>query len=67
MKTKATRNASHQNEPLMEKRNPFSPDMPVAPSLFAGRTAEITQISTALSDAVHGTARHLLIQGERWI
>jgi hypothetical protein len=67
MKPKATRNSSHQNEPLMEKRNPFSPDMPVAPSLFAGRAAEIAQISTALSDAVNGTPRHLLIQGERWI
>jgi hypothetical protein len=53
--------------PLMEKRNPFSPDMPVQPSLFAGRTQEIGQISSALSDAVHGTSRHILVQGERWI
>ncbi len=53
--------------PLIEKQNPFSPDMPVTPGLFAGRAPEISQISTALNDATQGTPRHLLIQGERWI
>jgi hypothetical protein len=66
-KSKPIRKPSRQSEPLMEKRNPFSPDMPVTPNLFGGRTAEIKQISTALSDAVNGMPRHLLIQGERWI
>jgi hypothetical protein len=54
-------------KPLMERKNPFSPDMPVSPDLFAGRAPEISQISTALNDAIKGTPRHLLTQGERWI
>ncbi len=50
-----------------QKRNPFMPDMPVPPSLFGGRAAEVRQIEHALDSAVAGSAQHLLVQGERWI
>ena len=53
--------------PLFEKKNPFTPDMPVEPHLFAGRKPEIAQISKALDASVQGSPQHLLIQGERWI
>jgi Cdc6-like AAA superfamily ATPase len=56
-----------KRKPLMEKRNPFTPDMPVQPNLFAGREPEIGQINTSLSDAIYGMSKHILIQGERWI
>lgn len=49
------------------KHNPFTPDMPVPPPLFAGRAEETRQIGQALDSAVAGSAQHLLVQGERWI
>jgi hypothetical protein len=47
--------------------NPFSPDAPVAPELFAGRTTEITQVKGALASTCRGASQHVLVQGERWM
>ena len=53
--------------PLSDKKNPFTPDLPVVPQLFAGHGTEIQQISNGLSGAIRGTPQHILVQGERWI
>jgi len=47
--------------------NPFTPDRPAPPPMFAGRRAEVRQIREALTATLAGRARHILIVGERWI
>jgi len=47
--------------------NPFTPDQPVAPELFAGRADEIGQVKAALLRTLGGRGEHILIQGERWM
>lgn len=47
--------------------NPFRPDDPVEPELFAGRNGEIQQIETALFNLYQKKAQRILVQGERWI
>lgn len=49
------------------KVNPFTPDRPVPPRMFAGRWAEVRQIRDALTATLAGSPQHILIQGERWI
>lgn len=52
---------------LLFRLNPFSPDTPVEPDLFAGRRSELQQIETALHSTYKNHPQHILIQGERWI
>lgn len=52
---------------LLFRLNPFSPDSPVEPDLFAGRKSELKQIEIALHSTYNHHPQHILIQGERWI
>jgi len=49
------------------KINPFTPDAPVEPALFAGRKSEIGQIRTALYNTYANKAQHILVRGDKWI
>lgn len=49
------------------KINPFTPDTPVEPALFAGRQSETGQIRTALYNTYADKAQHILVRGDKWI
>lgn len=51
----------------MAKLNPFRPGNPVPPGTFAGRYAELNQISRAIFQSSRGFPQNLLITGERGI
>ena len=49
------------------KINPFEPDRPAKPSIFAGRRYEIEQLKRALYRTYKGKAQNILLEGERGI
>lgn len=51
----------------MPKINPFKPNSPVPPDLFAGRTAEILELEKGLVQTKSGQSTNYLITGERGI
>jgi len=53
-----------RNEPTL---NPFSPDLPVAPHLLAGREEALSQIEAALRATALGKPSHLLIVSDPWL
>ena len=53
-----------QNEPIY---NPFSPDLPVAPHLLAGRDEALAQVEAALCATASGKPSHVLIVSEPWL
>ncbi len=60
-----TVNGMHtQNGPIY---NPFSPNLPVAPHLLAGRAEALAQIEAALSATASGKPTHVLIISEPWL
>lgn len=51
----------------MPKINPFQPNTPVAPGMFAGRLAEIQTLEKGLQQAKYGNPMNQLVTGERGI
>ncbi len=51
----------------MTKINPFKPNSPVSPGMFAGRVKEIETIEKGFFQAKNGYPAHFLITGERGI
>lgn len=51
----------------MEKLNPFKPDYPIPPDMFAGRGEEINQFLRGIYHTKNNRPRHFLITGERGI
>jgi Cdc6-like AAA superfamily ATPase len=51
----------------MRKFNPFTPNSPVYPDMFAGREKEIIKIENSLYQTKLGNPSHVLIIGERGI
>lgn len=51
----------------MTAPNPFRPNKPVVPGMFAGRETEIRGIVATLDQTRVGNAGHILIEGERGI
>lgn len=51
----------------MAKINPFKPNSPVSPGMFAGRVKEIEAIEKGFFQAKNGHPTHFLITGERGI
>lgn len=51
----------------MTTPNPFRPNKPVVPGMFAGRGIEIRSIAATLDQTRVGNAAHILIEGERGI
>lgn len=49
------------------KVNPFKPNSPVSPGMFAGRIKEIDALEKGLHQTKHGQASNFLITGERGI
>lgn len=51
----------------MSKINPFQPNNPVAPGMFAGRLDEIETLEKGLQQTKHGNPMNFLVTGERGI
>ncbi|MFO7581453.1 AAA family ATPase [Guyparkeria sp.] len=51
----------------MKKINPFQPNSPVAPGMFAGRQNEIDALKQGLQQTKHGNPMNFLVTGERGI
>ncbi len=51
----------------MKRTNPFRPNSPVNPGMFAGRFTEITALEAALRQTRAGYPRNFLLTGERGI
>lgn len=51
----------------MPRINPFKPNSPVSPGMFAGRISEILAIEKSFHQTKNGYPSHLLITGERGI
>lgn len=51
----------------MPKINPFQPNSPVAPGMFAGRLDEIQALEKGLEQTKYGNPMHFLVTGERGI
>ena len=51
----------------MAKINPFKPNSPVPPGMFAGRIEEIESLEKGLNQTKHGNSSNFLITGERGI
>jgi len=47
--------------------NPFSPDLPTAPHLLAGRDESLTQVEAALRSTAQGKPTHLLVISDPWL
>lgn len=51
----------------MIKLNPFQPDAPVSPGVFAGRLKQVNEISSCIYQTAHYKPKNILITGERGI
>ncbi|MBN1594078.1 MAG: hypothetical protein JW941_12615 [Candidatus Coatesbacteria bacterium] len=49
------------------RHNPFSPDLPVPPALFAGRKKALATIEAGIDSLLSGRPKHLLIVSEPWL
>ena len=47
--------------------NPFTPNSPIDPQFFAGRSDEVFKVQAALNQTRHGNTQHILLTGERGI
>jgi len=52
---------------MIKKFNPFQPNAPIYPGLFAGRLREIERIDEVLFHTKNGNPTYILIIGERGI
>lgn len=52
---------------MLTTPNPFRPNKPVMPGMFAGRGTEVRGIAAILDQTKVGNAGHILIEGERGI
>ena len=51
----------------MKEGNPFTPDYPVSPDLFVGRSDHLSKVQMLLAESAPGAQRYIFVTGERGI